>query len=104
MWQSLRLFEHLRFRSVPLVFVDVGPHVRGIANIRINYENGIRPAVQHLAALGHRRIAFVAGPLHLKSAVARREALKSSMIEIGLAPDLSVLGDHRLEGGMHALI
>jgi LacI family transcriptional regulator len=66
------LLEHLRFRSVPLVFVDVGPHVRGIANIRINYQNGIRQAVQHLAALRHTRIAFVAGPAHLKSALARR--------------------------------
>jgi LacI family transcriptional regulator len=46
------LIEHLRFRKVPQVFVDVGPDVPGIANIRINYQNGIRQAVQHLAALG----------------------------------------------------
>jgi len=98
------LLEHLRFRSVPLVFVDVGPDVKGIANIRINYQNGIRQAVQHLAALRHTRIAFVAGPLHLKSALARREAFKASMVEVGLAPELIVVGDHCLEGGMHALI
>jgi DNA-binding LacI/PurR family transcriptional regulator len=98
------LLEHLRFRSVPLVFVDVGPHVRGIANISINYQNGIRQAVQHLAALRHTHIAFVAGPQHLKSALARREAFKASMTEIGLAPELIVVGDHRLEGGMRALI
>ena len=98
------LLEHLRFRSVPLVFVDVGPDVRGIANIRINYQSGIRQAVQHLAALRHTRIAFVAGPLHLKSALARREAFKRAMIEIGLTPELIVVGDHRLEGGMQALI
>ena len=98
------LLEHLRFRSVPLVFVDVGPDVRGIANIRINYQNGIRQAVQHLAALRHTRIAFVSGPLHLKSALARREAFQGSMIEIGLAPELIAVGDHRLEGGMRALI
>src|SRR6266566_477171 len=96
------LLEHLRFRSVPLVFVDVGPDVRGIANIRINYQNGIRQAVQHLAALRHTHIAFVSGPLHLKSALARREAFKASMIEIGLVPELIVVGDHRLEGGMRA--
>src|SRR5579863_5661794 len=82
------LLEHLRYRKVPLVFVDVGPDVRGIANIRVNYQNGIRQAVQHLAALRHTRIAFVAGPSHLKSALARREAFKAAMIEIGLSPDL----------------
>src|SRR5436309_1693279 len=76
------LIEHLRFRKVPLVFVDVGPDVPGISNIRINYQNGIRQAVQHLAALRHTRIAFVTGPLHLKSAVARRDAFKTSMKEV----------------------
>ena len=98
------LLEHLRYRKVPLVFVDVGPDVRGIANIRINYQSGIRQAVQHLAALRHTRIAFVAGPPHLKSALARREAFKTSMMEIGLSPDLITVGDHRMEGGMRALI
>jgi LacI family transcriptional regulator len=98
------LLEHLRFRKVPLVFVDVGPDARGIINIRINYQNGIRQAVQHLAALRHNRIAFVSGPLHLKSAVARQEAFKASMKEIGLNPDLIMVGDHHMEGGMRALV
>jgi DNA-binding LacI/PurR family transcriptional regulator len=98
------LIEHLRFRKVPLVFVDVGPNVPGIANIRVNYVSGIRQAVQHLAALRHSRIAFVTGPLHLKSAMARRDAFKTAMAEIGLSPDLIVVGDHRMEGGMRALL
>jgi LacI family transcriptional regulator len=98
------LIEHLRFRKVPLVFIDVGPDVPGIANIRINYQNGIRQAVQHLAALRHTRIAFVTGPLHLKSALARRDAFKLAMTEIGLSPELIVVGDHRMEGGMRALL
>jgi DNA-binding LacI/PurR family transcriptional regulator len=98
------LLEHLRFRKVPLVFVDVGPEAEGIINIRINYQNGIRQAVQHLAALRHTRIAFVTGPLHLKSALARREAFQTSMTEIGLSPNLLVAGDHRMEGGMRAFV
>src|SRR5437762_3987600 len=99
------LIEHLRFRKVPLVFVDVGPDVPGISNIRINYQNGIRQAVQHLAALRHTRIAFVTGPPHLKSALARRDAFKTSMEEIGLpvSPEQIVVGDHTMEGGMRAL-
>src|SRR5208337_437398 len=56
------------------------------------------------AALRHTRIAFVAGPLHLKSALARREAFKAAMTEIGLSPDLIVVGDHHMEGGMQALL
>jgi LacI family transcriptional regulator len=85
-----------------LVFVDVGPDVSGVANIRINYLSGIRQAVQHLAALRHSRIAFIAGPQHLKSAVARCDAFKASMTEIGLATNLIIVGNHKLEGGMQA--
>src|ERR1700753_3371551 len=40
------LLEHLRVRKVPLVFIDVGPDAPGIINVRINYLNGIRQAVQ----------------------------------------------------------
>jgi DNA-binding LacI/PurR family transcriptional regulator len=97
------LLAHLRFRKVPLVFIDVGPDVPGVANIRINYRNGLRQAVQHLAALRHSRIAFVTGPLHLKSALARRDAFSESMKEIGLSPELMIAGDHTLESGMSAL-
>jgi LacI family transcriptional regulator len=98
------LLEHLRERKVPLVFVDVGPDVPGVINIRIHYLHGIRQAVQHLAALRHTRIAFIAGPEHLRSANARREAFEASMKEIGLSPDLVVIGNHRVEGGMNALL
>ena len=98
------LLEHLRFRKVPLVFVDVGPDHPGVANIRINYLNGIRQAVQHLAALRHTRIAFIAGPRRLKSALTRVSAFKECMAEIGLSPELIAEGDHTMEGGMRALI
>src|SRR6195256_4641626 len=39
------LVEDLRFRKVPLVFVDVGPQAAGITNIRVNYQQGICEAV-----------------------------------------------------------
>ncbi len=97
------LIEHLRFRKLPLVFVDVGPDLPGVSNIRINYQSGIRQGVQHLAALGHRRIAFITGPLHLKSAQARKAAFQKSMDEIGLSPELIFEGDHTMEGGMRVL-
>ena len=97
------LLEHLRFRKVPLVFVDVGPDAPGVTNIRIDYLTGIRQAVQHLAALKHTRIGFVAGPLYLRSAMARCEAFKQSLAEIGMAAEAMVAGDHTMEGGMRAL-
>jgi LacI family transcriptional regulator len=98
------LLEDLRVRNVPLVFVDVGPARPRVSNIRIDYVHGIRQAVQHLAALRHERIAFITGPLTLKSAIARKNAFVQSMEEIGLSanPDLIIEGDHTLAGGMKA--
>jgi LacI family transcriptional regulator len=98
------LLEDLKLRKVPLVFVDVGPPRPWVSNIRIDYLYGIRQAVQHLVALRHERIAFITGPLRLKSAMARKEAFLRSLGEIGLVADarLIVEGDHTTEGGMAA--
>jgi LacI family transcriptional regulator len=69
--------DELRFRKVPLVFVDVAPHAARVTTIKIDYQHGIRQAIQHLAAMRHERIAFVTGPLKLRSAMARRIAFES---------------------------
>jgi LacI family transcriptional regulator len=86
------------------VFIDVGPALPGICNIRVDYQRGIRQAVQHLAALRHRKIAFITGPLTLQSAVTRRQAFENSVREIGMRvePHLIIEGDHTIEGGMRA--
>ena len=98
------LLDDLKLRNVPLVFVDVGPARPRVSNIRIDYLHGIRQAVQHLAALRHEKIAFITGPLTLKSARARREAFVQSIGEIGREPEphFIVEGDHTLEGGQQA--
>ncbi len=98
------LLEDRELRNVPLVFVDVGPKRPRVGNIRIDYLKGIRQAVQHLAALRHEQIAFISGPLGLKSAKARRSAFEQAMSEIGLKilKGGIVEGDHTLEGGIRA--
>lgn len=98
------LLQDPKFRDVPLVFVDVGPDLPRVSNIRIDYRHGIRQAVQHVAALRHQRIAFISGPKSLKSAQARLAAFEESMHEIGLEilPGMIAQGDHTIEGGMLA--
>jgi DNA-binding LacI/PurR family transcriptional regulator len=99
------LVQKLVEREFPLVFVDAGPNQSNIRVLKVNYGEGIRQAVQHLAALGHRRIAFVSGPLRLRSAVARRDAFLKSMRELGLTvpAEHMVEGNHTMEGGMAAM-
>jgi DNA-binding LacI/PurR family transcriptional regulator len=95
------LLDQLAKRMVPLVFVDVGPDRPGISVLKVDYHHGIRQAVQHLAVLGHRDIAFISGPARLHSALSRLTAFKASMKECGLTPHASRLveGDHTMEGG-----
>jgi DNA-binding LacI/PurR family transcriptional regulator len=96
-----KLVEH----EFPLVFVDAGPELKNIRVLKVNYGEGIREAVQHLAALGHRRIAFITGPMRMRTAVTRRDAFCRSMAELGLTvqAQYTVEGDHTMEGGKAAM-
>jgi DNA-binding LacI/PurR family transcriptional regulator len=98
------LLEQLAERRIPLVFVDIGPEKPGISVLKIDYQHGIRQGVQHLAALGHRNIAFVAGPLHLHSAQSRLAAFRKALQECGIAVEKKWIaeGKHTMEGGMEA--
>jgi LacI family transcriptional regulator len=99
------LVQKLVDRGFPLVFVDAGPHLENIRVLKVNYGEGIRQAVQHLAALGHRQIGFISGPLRLRSALARRDAFLKAMRELGLRVPKQRLveGDHTMEGGIAAM-
>jgi LacI family transcriptional regulator len=99
------LIQKLVEREFPLVFIDHGPNLPNIRVLKVNYAEGIRQGVQHLAALGHREIAFISGPLRLRSAVARRDAFLKSMAELGLkVPARHIIeGTHTMEGGMTAM-
>ena len=99
------LIELFTNRQVPVFAVDgdiSGPLSK---TVRIDYETGIRQAVQHLAALGHVQIGFVGGPAHLKTATMRRTAFLECLKEIGLSihPEMMVEGDHTMEAGVKAM-
>jgi LacI family transcriptional regulator len=61
--------------------------------------------VQHLAALGHKNIAFISGPASLHSAQSRLKAFTTSLKEcsIALNPAWIVEGNHTMEGGIAAM-
>lgn len=98
------LLDQLADRKIPLVFVDQGPDRPGISLLHVDYHHGIRQGVQHLAALGHRDIAFVTGPLRLHSAQSRLAAYRKALQECGIAVQANFIveGDHTMEGGMTA--
>jgi LacI family transcriptional regulator len=99
------LIDALTARNIAVFAVDAEPPRPLLKTIQIDYEHGIRQAVQHLAALGHERIAFVGGPQQLKTAVMRKAAVQKCLNEIGLElfPELFVDGDHTTDAGVKAL-
>ena len=99
------LIEQLSRRGVPLVFMDVGQVGPRMSHVLMDYANGIRQAVDHVVSLGHRRIAFISGPLGLHSARVRRDAFVAGLRQHGIAPDKKLIreGAHTADGGQRAM-
>lgn len=47
--------------QVPTVSISGHQEVEGVTNVQLNHKRAARLAVEHLAALGHRRVAFMRG-------------------------------------------
>ncbi|MGA3087559.1 MAG: LacI family DNA-binding transcriptional regulator [Terriglobales bacterium] len=99
---SPRLVRELGRRRIAVIILDLAPVRARMANLGIDYFSGIEQIVKYLHAIGHRRIAFIAGRPRLKSNVARLDAYQSSMRALGLEPGPVLAGDLRFEGGLAA--
>jgi DNA-binding LacI/PurR family transcriptional regulator len=99
------LIDELSKRRLPIVFLDVGKLRPLISNISVEYDKGIREAVQHIVSLGHRRIGFIAGPRILKSARTRRAAFLKYIAECGIDDHRRIVveGTHKVDGGDTAM-
>lgn len=100
------LIDIFTSRKLPVVAIDVDSLGGLLITVQIDYQHGIRQAVQHLAALGHTRIAFVSGPAHSKTAVRRKQAFHACMEEIDLEtpPEMLIEGDNTMAGGAQAVL
>ena len=92
-------------RHIPIVFLDSIAPGPGVSCVRIDYKAGIDSAVQHLSHLGHRRIAFISGPMRLPSARIRYRAFMESTASDHLErnPQLIEEGNHQVDGGHRAM-
>ncbi|HYG97720.1 MAG TPA: LacI family DNA-binding transcriptional regulator [Terriglobales bacterium] len=99
------LVDELSKRSVPMVFLDVGMVKKRVSNVCVDYAAGIRESIDHLHELGHRRIAFISGPMDLKSARVRRKAFQKFVEAKQLQQDSSLIveGNHKIDGGQAAM-
>ena len=102
--ESGRELEQLRSLRLPWVLVN--RRVPGSDRyVVLDDEHGSKLAVDHLVALGHRRIAHVAGPETADTARRRRTGYTAAMTSAGLTADprLIVHADYTPAGGHAAM-
>jgi LacI family transcriptional regulator len=89
--RSLRQLEALQQRGTRVVLLDRRGSKGRICSISVDHTRGGELAAGHLLELGHRRIAFINGPLHLSHCAERRRGIRQAARRHGLDPDASVL-------------
>ena len=103
--------ELLTKKGVFAAYLGFGAPGPGISNISIEQRNGIREAVNHLAALGHRRVGFIGGPADGLFAQRRKAIFLECAAEAGMETrvfdsDFTVQGGYfgcsRVLGGFNA--
>ena len=78
------LLDRMAEAGVPMVLVNRTTDNRAIPAVVPDEATGIRTAVRHLAVLGHRRIAHLAGPQGLSTGHGRYRAYLDAMAGQGL--------------------
>jgi LacI family transcriptional regulator len=71
--------------GLPVVLMNRMATDHSFPAVSVDNERGIRLAVAHLAALGHRRIAHIAGPQDVSTGLERYRGYAAAMAACGLA-------------------
>lgn len=83
------MLDEVRRRGTPVVIVDRTRSDRSFCSVSVDDLLGGRLAVEHLIDRGHRRVAFVGGPLTLGQVRERLEGARAAWADAGLpAEDL----------------
>lgn len=86
--------------GIPVVMVDpAGNAGNDVPTIGATNWAGGRSATEHLASLGHRRIALIAGPKDLLCSRARLDGYRAALEEAGLDYQAIVQGDFQHRSG-----
>jgi LacI family transcriptional regulator len=85
------LMEQLHREGVVMVMVNRRPDGVDVPSITPDDTAGVALAVRHLADLGHRRVAHVAGPPQTSTGVTRARSFRAAVRELGLDDDPALI-------------
>lgn len=89
----LFLNTHTAEVAVPVPVVAISAHIAApnVTNILLDHHEAVRQAVEHLHALGHRRIAFMRGPRAIPDSEFRWESIQQVARELGIRLDSNLV-------------
>ena len=76
---------------------------RLVSTVTIDYRQGLNQAIEHVASLGHRRAAVIAGPQTNRTASTIKQALVEGLRQRGLDPDPVTHSDYHFDAGASAV-
>ena len=96
------VLDQLSFHDIPVVLAEFKLSEPSSSTILLDYSTGIRAAVHHLATLEHNKIAFLACPHKLHSAITRQNDFENAMRaeKLPIEKKWIIECDHTLKGGV----
>lgn len=91
--------------DLPYIMIDRSFDIPGLNIARIDHHLGGYLATKHLLELGHRRIACITGPSHLRDSNNRLTGYQEALEEFKVPFDHSLIynGQYQLSGGVSAI-
>jgi len=83
----------LRRERFPFVLVNRGSRVSADLSVEVDNERAAEAVIKHLASLGHRRIAHIAGPLSTTTGAERAAGYREAMKARGLPMEAALLAE-----------
>src|SRR6202034_4747120 len=78
-WLHDDIIARCREQNTPFVLVNRTVLDESVTNVVTNDAYGIRLAVDHLVQLGHRKLAYVGGPLNTSTGTGGREGFVAAL-------------------------
>jgi LacI family transcriptional regulator len=95
------LIEFCREHHIPMVLIDhhTGHEFPNNPVVEVDNYGGARAAIEHLLALGHRRIAHITGPLHIRSAAERARGYQEALVDAEIPFERAIMpeGNFKVE-------